>query len=150
MAVLISLFLLLLTANNAQAEWVIFDLFKTPIYNANGAVVAEGEVVKHRDTLYGAIILYPSLSGLNIIERYDTGKNLLIKTDAAIMEDDRKAQYTTVNKVRNRIPIPIKQTEYDWKDFKAKKIKDNEAENLKIEWGFVKLIPESLDSGVTK
>lgn len=147
---LISLFLLLLTANNAQAEWVIFDLFKTSIYDAKGKVVAEKKVAKHRNPLYGAVILYPNLSSLNIIEQYDTGKNLLIKVDTVTRTDNRRTQYATVNKVRKGTAIPIKQVEYGWKDFKAKLITDDKAENLKIEWGFVKPAVEPIESGVTK
>ena len=154
MAVLISLFLLLLTANNAQAEWVLFDLFKTPIYDSQGNVVKAKNVAKYRKSLYGAIILYPDISGLKILERYDTGKKLLIKVDFLDIHNERKTHYVIINKIKKTPSevycVPLASREYGWKSFQAKVVTDEKAENLKMDWGFMKPITEPVESGVTK
>lgn len=145
--------LLNLVPTVSNAEWVFFTLFKSPIHDARGDIYQWADVPRTPKPLYGAVILYPDLGGLNITERYDTGHNLLVNIEAVDTGEERQAQYVTVRTVSKTsegvVSAPLKSAEYGWSDFRVKTVTAEEAENLKKDWGFALPSPEAVESGVT-
>ena len=129
--------------------WIKFKLIIPPFYDPRtGDILSSVEGRKNRpgiDPFNRKGRIWPDIINQKdkIIELHEKGDTLLIKID--IPEAEAKGHETKDEKLKYKASPKIEK-EYNYKDFKAKVITDQEAEDLKINFFGIK----KLESGVTQ
>ena len=128
--------------------WIKFDLIKKPFWDREGNILSSIEGRRNRkgiDEFTGGGRLYPDIDRSKVKEWHQKDDVLLVKID--ITEVEAKGHETKDEKRKYKASPKIEK-EYNYKDFKAKVLTDQKADDLKINFfGIKKLIEES---GVTQ
>ena len=130
-------------------QWIKFKLIEKPYFDKNSDLLGRPLYTDRYGLaeIYGGGKVYPE-----IIEQKDKIKEwhekdgiLLIKID--IPEAEAKGLETKDKKLKYKAS-PKVEKEYNYKDFKAKVLTDQEAEDLKVNFFGIK--KQTLESGVTQ
>jgi len=126
-------------------QWIKFQLIERPYYDRNGNILSSIAGRRNRkgiDEFTGGGKVYPDIieSG-KIKEWHEKDGVLLLQVDIP-----EAKEHETKDEKRKYKASPKIEKEYNYKDFKAKVITDQEAEDLKINFFGIK----KLESGVTQ
>lgn len=156
--IIFSAILFFIFNNVCAAEWMQYQLIERPYHDERGNVISSIEGRHNRwgiDEIYGGGFIYPDLSGHKILKQYERQGTLLVELDipestavelAGKNEPLKTIATHRVRKARKRQKTyPERFKIYNFKDFKARRITDAEAESILKNWG---MWPETT-SGVT-
>ena len=129
-------------------QWIKFQLIERPYYDRHGNILSSITGRRNRkgiDEFTGGGKVYPEIiiEKGKIKEWHEKDGVLLLQVD--IPEAEAK-EHETKDEKRKYKASPKIEKEYNYKDFKAKVITDQEAEDLKINFFGIK----KLESGVTQ
>ena len=127
--------------------WIEFYLIAKPFWDRDGNILASIEGRRNRkgiDEFTGGGRLYPDLDRGKVEEWHQKDDVLLVKID---IPEAEAMEHETKDKKLKYKASPKKEKEYNYKDFKAKVLNDNQAKSLKEDFFGVK--PTAVGSGVT-
>jgi len=126
-------------------QWIKFNLIKKPFWDGDGNILTSIEGRRNRkgiDEFTGGGRLYPDLDRSKVKEWHQKDDVLLVLVD--ITEGDAVALETKDKKLKYKASPKIEK-EYNYKDFKAKILTEQEAEDLKLAFFGITIHP----TGVT-
>jgi len=128
--------------------WIKFNLIERPYHNKNGSLLGRSLYTDRYGLkeIYGGGRVYPDIIDQKdkIFEWCEKDGVLLLKID---ITDAEAKEHETKDEKRKYKASPKVEMEYNYKDFKAKVLNDNQAKTLKEDFFGVK--PIAVGSGVT-